>query len=104
PDLHLRRVRLRVARGGHDIPERKIHERWNSSRENLIRLLPHIHHLRMYDNSTEADPAKGKSPLPVLLLEMKQRRITAPADLSHAPDWAQPIVAAAMRLHTLDDD
>ncbi len=60
PDLHLRRVRARVMRGGHDIPEEKIRERWNSSRENLIRLLPHIHHLRVYDNSTEADPARGK--------------------------------------------
>ena len=101
PDLHLRRVRARVARGGHDIPEEKIRERWNSSRENLIRLLPHIHHLRVYDNSTEADPAKGKPPRPVLLLEIQRRKITAPADLSGAPDWAQPIIAAAIRLHTL---
>ncbi len=99
PDLHLRRVRARVARGGHDIPEEKIGERWNSSRENLIRLLPHIHHLRVYDNSTEADPARGKLPRPVLLLEMKRRKITAPADLSGAADWAQPIIAAAIRLH-----
>jgi predicted ABC-type ATPase len=101
PDLHLRRVRARVLRGGHDIPEEKIHERWNSSRENLIRLLPHIHHLRVYDNSLEADPARGKPPRPALLLEMKQRKITAPADLSGAPVWAQPIIAAAIRLHTL---
>src|SRR5690606_34103181 len=101
PDLHLRRVRTRVERGGHDIPEQKIRERWNGSRENLIRLLPHIHHLRVYDNSAEADPAKGKPPRPVLLLEMRQRKITAPADLTQTPDWAQPIIAAAIRLHTL---
>jgi predicted ABC-type ATPase len=99
PELHLRRVRSRVSRGGHDIPEEKIRERWNSSRENLIRLLPHIHHLRLYDNSTEADPAKGQAPRPQLLLEMKSRKITAPADLSNAPDWAQPIIAAAIHLH-----
>ncbi len=99
PELHLQRVRARVARGGHDIPEAKIRERWTGSRENLIRLLPHIHHLRVYDNSVEADPAQGVPPRPVLLLEMKQRRITAPADLFRAPDWAQPIVAAAIRLH-----
>jgi len=101
PELHLRRVRARVARGGHDIPEDKIRERWTGSRENLIRLLPHIHHLRVFDNSTEADPARGKAPCPVFLLEMKQLKITAPADLSGAPDWAQPIIAAAIRLHTL---
>lgn len=101
PELHLRRVRARVERGGHDIPEEKIRERWNGSRENLIRLLPHLHHLRVYDNSIEADPADGKTPRPVLLLEMKERKITAPADLSDAPDWAQPIIAAAIRLHTM---
>jgi predicted ABC-type ATPase len=31
-DLHLRRVRSRVAHGGHDIPEEKIRERWNGTR------------------------------------------------------------------------
>ena len=101
PELHLHRVRSRVARGGHDIPEEKIRERWDASRKNLILLLPHIHHLRLYDNSAEADPADGKPPRPRLLLEMKKRRITAPSDLSGAPDWAQPILAAAMHLHEL---
>jgi predicted ABC-type ATPase len=99
PELHLRRVRSRVTRGGHDIPEEKIRERWNSSRENLIRLLPAIHHLRLYDNSAEADPARGQAPCPRLLLEVKSRKITAPSDLSNAPEWAQPIIAAAIHLH-----
>lgn len=99
PELHLQRVRSRVIRGGHDIPEEKIRERWNSSRENLIRLLPYIHHLRLHDNSIEADPAKGEAPRPQLLLEVKSRKITAPADLSNAPDWAHPIIAAAIHLH-----
>ncbi|MEY4298898.1 MAG: hypothetical protein RIR25_134 [Verrucomicrobiota bacterium] len=99
-ELHLRRVRSRVAHGGHDIPEQKIRERWTGSRENLIRLLPLIDHLRVHDNSHEADPADGRQPQPVLLLEMKRGKITAPADLSGAPDWAQPIIAAAIHLHT----
>ena len=100
PELHLRRVRSRVAHGGHDIPEEKIRERWTGSRQNLIRLLPLIDHLRVYDNSTDADPAEGQRPRPVLLLEMKQGKITAPADLSGAPDWAKPIISAAIHLHT----
>jgi predicted ABC-type ATPase len=99
-DLHIRRVRSRVAHGGHDIPVEKIRERWNRSRENLIRLLPLIDHLRVYDNSQEADPIAGRQPQPVLLLEMQRGKITAPADLSNAPDWAQPIIAAAIHLHT----
>jgi len=99
-DLHLHRVRSRVAHGGHDIPEEKIRERWNRSRENLVRLLPLIDHLRVYDNSAEADPAEGHHPKPVLLLEMQRGKITAPSDLSGAPDWAKPIIAAAIHLHT----
>jgi hypothetical protein len=101
-DLHIRRVRSRVSHGGHDIPEEKIRERWNRSRENLIRLLPLIDHLRVIDNSAESDPAEGQRPRPVLLLEMQRGKITAPADLSGAPDWAQPIIAAAIHLHTAD--
>ena len=100
PELHLRRVQSRVALGGHDIPEDKIRERWNRSRENLVRLLPLIDHLRVYDNSAHADPAEGLKPQPVLLLEMKSGTITAPADLSGAPDWAKPVIAAAIHLHT----
>ena len=100
PELHLRRVRSRVVHGGHDIPEEKIRERWNGSRENVIRLLPLIDHLRVYDNSADADPAEGRRPRPVLLLEMQSGKITAPSDLSGAPDWAQPIIAAAIHLHT----
>lgn len=99
PELHLRRVKARVAQGGHDIPEKKIRERWNGSRANLIRLLPHIHHLRVYDNSKEGNPVNGDVPRPVLVLEMKDRRIVAPEDLRQTPEWAQPILAAAMRLH-----
>jgi len=100
PDLHLRRVQSRVAHGGHDIPEDKIRERWNRSRENLVRLLPLINHLRVYDNSKDADPAEGLKPEPILLLEMKCGKITAPADLSGAPEWAKPVIAAAIHLHT----
>jgi predicted ABC-type ATPase len=100
PELHLQRVRNRVAHGGHDIPAGKIRERWNRSRENLIRLLPVIDHLRVHDNSKEADPDKCCRPQSVLLLEMQRGQITAPADLSGAPDWAQPIIAAAIHLHT----
>lgn len=103
PESHIRRVRSRVARGGHTIPDQKIRERWDSSRKNLILLMPHIDHLRVYDNSIEADPAAGKTPQPILWLELLQRKILAPDDLSGAPDWVKPIIAAAWRLHTMPD-
>jgi hypothetical protein len=52
----------------------------------------------MYDNSAEADPADGATPAPVLVLHSERGKILNPADLPRAPDWAKPIVAAALKL------
>lgn len=98
PELHLERVRARVSRGGHDIPEADIRRRYEHSRLNLIALLPHLTALRIHDNSEEADPAAGKVPLPMLVLQMERSKILGPPDLSCTPDWAKPIVAAALKL------
>jgi hypothetical protein len=96
PELHLARVRARVARGGHDIPETRIRERFERSRVNLIRLLPHLTELRVFDNSVDADPASGRSPLPLLVLHMLKGAIASICELPRVPGWAKPIVAAAM--------
>lgn len=98
PELHLERVRARVRRGGHDIPESDIRRRYEHSRLNLIALLPQLTALRVYDNSREADPAAGEVPMPAFVLQMERGRIVGPPDLSHTPDWAKPIVAAALKL------
>lgn len=97
PELHIARVRARVARGGHDIPEETIRRRFDHSRLNLITLLPHLASLRVYDNSTEADPAAGKAPRPRLVLHMEGGRIRNPQDLPRVPEWARSIAAAAMK-------
>ena len=97
PELHLARVQARVRRGGHDIPEAQIRQRFTHSRLNLIELLPRLAALRLYDNSAEADPAAGVEPRPVLLLHLDHGRVVGPADLSATPDWARPIVAAALK-------
>jgi predicted ABC-type ATPase len=97
--LHIARVRARVARGGHAIPEQAIRRRFEHSRLNLIQLMPVLTALRVYDNSVEADPAAGKAPTPQLLLHMERGRIMNPRDLPQAPDWAKPVVAAAMKLN-----
>lgn len=96
PDLHIARVQSRVRRGGHDIPAEQIHRRYEHSRLNLIELLPHLATLRVYDNSTEADPAAGRTPKPTLVLQMEQGNICNPPDLAHTPNWAKPIIAAAL--------
>ena len=97
-ELHIRRVRARVRKGGHDIPEETIRRRFEHSRRNLVALLPALTALRMYDNSTEADPATGKAPQLTPVLLMEHRKILNPKDLPGAPDWAKPIVAAALKM------
>ena len=88
----------RVSQGGHDIPETVIRRRWRHSRQNLIQLLPSLTELRVYDNSADADPAAGANPEPTLVLHLVDREIVAPSDLSATPQWAKPIVAAALKL------
>ena len=96
PELHITRVRARVATGGHDIPEAKIRERFERSRVNLIRLLPHAAEVRVFDNSADADPAAGKTPEPLLVLHMVNGAIASVCELTRVPAWAKPIVAAAI--------
>ena len=98
PELHLRRVHARVRKGGHDIPEADIRRRYEHSRLNLIHLLPYLAALRVYDNSREADPAARQAPTPTLVLHMKRGKILGPKDLSQTPQWAKPVVAAALKL------
>lgn len=98
PELHIERVRARVRKGGHDIPEADIRRRYQNSRLNLIHLLPRLAALRVFDNSREADPDVGQAPKPSLVLHMEQGRIVGPPDLSPTPVWAKPIVAAAVKL------
>jgi predicted ABC-type ATPase len=97
PELHVARVRARVAAGGHDIPESKIRERYQNSRLNLIRLLRIATEVRVYDNSAENDPSTGKRPKPRLLLWMKHGRVVERCELTQVPEWAKPILAVALK-------
>jgi predicted ABC-type ATPase len=105
PEHHLARVKARVKKGGHDIPEADIRRRFDQSRLQLIELLPHVAELRVYDNSDEADPHQGKAPRPRLLLHWQQvggaSTVLAPATpqaLAETPEWAKPVVMAALKL------
>jgi predicted ABC-type ATPase len=96
PARNIARVQQRVAQGGHDIPEAAIRRRYETSRQNLIKLLPHLTSLRVFDNSAEADLHTGTAPQPALVLELQRGKIVA-VDLKTTPQWAKPIVVAAMR-------
>lgn len=100
PELHIARVRARVKKGGHDIPDADIRRRFDASREHLIDLVPRLTELRVYDNSAEADPDLGTRPVPVLVLHLQRGQIVFPSNpsaLSKTPEWAKPIVAVALR-------
>ncbi len=100
PELHIERVAARVSRGGHPIPEETIRKRYEQSRLNLIHLLPHLTELRVYDNSSHADPEAGSAPHPRLLLHLKKGKILVPTleELPKTSAWAKPIVMAAFGL------
>lgn len=102
---HLARVKARVRKGGHNIPEADIRRRFDQSRLQLIQLLPHLTELRVYDNTREADPHQGQAPRPRLLLHWRAAagavgQVLLPHDasaLADTPDWAKPVVMAALK-------
>ena len=101
PELHLARIRARVAAGGHDIPEAKVRERWAASVSNLIALLPHLSQARLFDNSATVAPGEAV-PEPTHVATLDQGRLTWPAptdsaQLARTPDWAKPVLEAALR-------
>jgi predicted ABC-type ATPase len=98
PELHIARVRSRVTFGGHGIPEAKIRERYETSRLNLVDLMPMLTELRVYDNSVEGDPRRGIAPQPRLLLHMNRGKIVDMCDLMTTSEWAKPILATAIKL------
>ena len=101
PELHIARVEARVAAGGHPIPEEKIRERYPLAQMNLIKLMPHVAYLKVYDNTAEAS-ADGTVPDPILVLEMENGQVISPDPddleaLQRAPEWAKALLEAALR-------
>jgi predicted ABC-type ATPase len=104
PELHIARVKARVAAGGHSIPDERIRERYPLAQLNLIKLMSRAAYIKVFDNSTEA-AADGAVPDPLLVLEMDNGRVVYPEPddlkaLQRAPEWTRPILEAALRLAT----
>ena len=100
PEQHIARVKARVARGGHDIPVAKIRERYPRSLANLVGFLGKAAEVHVFDNSVET-PAGV--PHARLVLRMRGLRIVEPdlgSIIYDTPDWAKPIAAAAIRVHS----
>jgi predicted ABC-type ATPase len=97
-ERHIARVRARVEAGGHDIPEERIRERYARSLLNLIRLMPKLTELRVYDNSVEADPHAGAVPEPRLIVHLDRGKLASVCELASTPDWAKPVVLTALKI------
>jgi len=96
-DLHIARVKARVARGGHDVPTSKIRERYSKSLTNLVTLIGKASTVHVLDNSTETPDGV---PTAMTVFRMHGKRIVEPS-LSNlmvtCPEWAKPLAAAAIR-------
>jgi predicted ABC-type ATPase len=100
PELHIARVRARVGRGGHEIPEAKIRERYPKSPANLVSFIGAAAEVHVLDNSAES--ADGL-PQTLRVFRMRGERIIEPdleTLMAQTPNWAKPIVAAAIKVHT----
>lgn len=93
---HLARIKRRVLAGGHPIPAGKVHERFETSRKNVIRLLPHLAELALFDNSHDA--AGTFKPMLRKLAHYRRGEPLVIGDLTATPGWAKPIVAALLRV------
>jgi predicted ABC-type ATPase len=74
PDLNIRRVRLRVSKGGHDVPEVKIRERWTKSLGQLPWFWDQADQAVIYDNSGSVPRLVGRKQRGAIVIE------------SHAPE------------------
>jgi predicted ABC-type ATPase len=100
PELHITRVRARVGRGGHEIPEAKIRERYPKSLANLVSFIGVAAEVHLFDNSAESADAL---PQTMRVFRMRGERIIEPdleTLMTQTPNWAKPVVAAAIKVHT----
>ena len=93
PELHIARVAARVKRGGHDIPEHKIRERYVSSMRNLCRLTPGLYKLAVYDNSMPLG-ANGLPAIRELVLVENGKIVQLDTNM---PAWAKPVGAVCLQ-------
>lgn len=49
-DESMKRIKNRVEKGGHDIPEQDVKRRYNKRFEDLVNILPYCNEVKIYDN------------------------------------------------------
>ncbi|NOX91956.1 MAG: ZTL protein [Gammaproteobacteria bacterium] len=92
-ELHIERVAMRVARGGHAIPEDLIRSRYVTSMRNLCRLTPGLSQLAVYDNSRALDDKEQPDIRRLFYVVGGEVRELD----QNMPDWAKPVAAVSLR-------
>jgi predicted ABC-type ATPase len=88
-ELSSRRVDLRVARGGHDVPRDRIASRFERSLDNLAKAIEFVPTVVLYDNSSAEEPY-----LPVATF--KAGALVSPVRRP-VPRWARRLLPAGRR-------
>ena len=81
PEQCIRRVRERVAQGGHDVPNDDVRRRYFRSLANAKQLLTIMDEAFVYDNS---------GPEPKLIFELRAGRLSSKS--SYIPEWARGLL------------
>lgn len=80
-DESMKRIRNRVEKGGHDIPEQDVKRRYNKRFEDLVNILPYCNEVKFYDNENgfveKAEYKNGElitksKSIPELIKDLKQ--------------------------------
>jgi predicted ABC-type ATPase len=74
PDLNVQRVRLRVEKGGHDVPEASIRKRWVRSLAQLPWFLKHADQAAIFDNSGAVPQLIGRKQGDQLIVDPRAPR------------------------------
>lgn len=95
--LHLQRVAETVKRGGHDIEEADVRNRYDGSRENVLLLIGTQAMLRVWDNSPSSNEG---TPSPVEVLKIQNRALKLGASMSFktVPAWTKPLLGRAQEI------
>lgn len=78
-DIVKERIRNRVLRGGHDIPDKIVEKRYNESLKNLLKILNKFDNVTVYDNTKEYK----------MILKIINKKIIKQSN--ELPNWAKDI-------------
>ena len=91
PEINAARVARRMLQGGHEVPIRKIIDRWSRSISNCVLVANVVDRLYVYDNSVNERPAQ---------LVVRASAGTVARRYAPARPWMAPILAQVMEPQT----